>query len=90
MEPNELRDHITVEDEHGNEMDYAVEALFDMDEHSYALLSSDDETVLMRVEDHEGEQQLVGISDPEERDAILSAYEIAVEANPAEDENDSY
>ncbi|MFV8829494.1 DUF1292 domain-containing protein [Alkalihalobacterium sp. APHAB7] len=90
MEPNELRDHITVEDEHGNEMDYAVEALFDMDEHSYALLSSDDETVLMRVEDDEGEQQLVGISDPEERDAILSAYEIAVEANPAEDENDFY
>ncbi|MDE5414447.1 DUF1292 domain-containing protein [Alkalihalobacterium chitinilyticum] len=90
MEPNELRDHITVEDEHGNEMDYAVEALFDMDEHSYALLSSDDEIVLMRVEDHEGEQQLVGLSDPEERDAILSAYEIAVEANPAEDENDFY
>ncbi|WP_236035047.1 DUF1292 domain-containing protein [Alkalihalobacterium elongatum] len=90
MEPNELRDHITVEDEHGNEMDYAVEALFDMDEHSYALLSSDDETVLMRVEDHQGEQHLVGITDPEERDALLNAYEIAVEANPAEDNENFY
>ncbi|WP_307794941.1 DUF1292 domain-containing protein [Alkalihalobacillus sp. BA299] len=86
MEPNELRDHITVEDKHGNEMDFSVESLFDMADHSYALLSSDDDTILMRVEDHEGEQHLVGISDPEERDAILSAYEVAVEANPAEDE----
>ncbi|OLO26555.1 DUF1292 domain-containing protein [Alkalihalophilus pseudofirmus] len=71
-------------------MDYSVEALFDMSDHTYALLSSEQDTVLMRVEDHEGEQHLVGITDTEEREAILSAYEIAVEANPAEDVNDFY
>ncbi|MCL7746052.1 MULTISPECIES: DUF1292 domain-containing protein [Halalkalibacter] len=85
MEPNEVRDQITIEDEQGHMKDYAVEALFDMEDHSYALLTSNEETILMRVEDEEDEQYLVGITDPEERDSILEAYEIAVEANPAEE-----
>jgi hypothetical protein len=79
MEPNEIRDQITVEDEHGQQLNFSVEALFDMKDHSYALLTSNEETLLMRVE-----QYLVGISDPNERDSILQAYEIAVEANPAD------
>ncbi|MFC0472567.1 DUF1292 domain-containing protein [Halalkalibacter kiskunsagensis] len=84
MDSNEVRDQITIEDEQGQEKDYSVEALFDMEDHSYALLTSNDETILMRVEDNNNEQYLVGISDPNERDSILHAYEIAVEANPAE------
>ncbi|WP_332697519.1 DUF1292 domain-containing protein [Halalkalibacter lacteus] len=84
MEPNETRDQITVEDEQGQERDYSVEALFEMKNHSYALLTSNEETILMRVEDNDDEQYLVGISDPNERDSILHAYEIAVEANPAD------
>jgi uncharacterized protein YrzB (UPF0473 family) len=84
MDPNEMRDRITIEDENGATKDYSVEALFDMEDHSYALLTSTEDTLLMRVEDEEDGQYLVGITDPEERDSILHAYEIAVDANPAD------
>ncbi|MDT8861120.1 DUF1292 domain-containing protein [Alkalihalobacillus sp. MEB130] len=82
---DQVRDQITIEDENGEVRDYSVEALFDMEDHSYALLTSNEDTLLMRVEEEEDEQYLVGITDPEERESILSAYEIAVEANPADD-----
>lgn len=84
MKSNEERDQITIEDENGQTKDYSVEALFDMEDHSYALLSSNEDTILMRVEDEDDEQFLVGITDPVERDSILHAYEIAVDANPAD------
>lgn len=80
----EVRDYITIEDEEGQEKEYAVEALFDMEEESYALLTSEEETLLMKIEGEEGDQYLVGITDPEELDSILGAYQIAVEAAPAE------
>jgi uncharacterized protein YrzB (UPF0473 family) len=81
---HEPRDYITISDEQGDEKQYAVEALFDMEDESYALLSSEEETILMRVEGDHDDQYLVGISDPLERESILSAYQIAVEAAPAE------
>ncbi|WP_078553576.1 DUF1292 domain-containing protein [Bacillus alkalicellulosilyticus] len=81
MEENNRRDQITIEDENGMERQYSIEALFDMENQSYALLSGNDETLVMRLEEEQGKQYLVGISDPEERDAILSAYEIAIEAD---------
>ncbi|GAE36998.1 DUF1292 domain-containing protein [Halalkalibacter akibai] len=84
MESNEIRDQITIEDENGQTKDYSVEALFDMEDHSYALLSSNEDTILMRVEEEEDGQNLIGITDENERDAILHAYEIAVDANPAD------
>ena len=80
------RDFITIEDENGIEKQYAVEALFDMRNQTYALLQSNGEALLMRVEDEKGEQYLVGLTDPEERDSILDAYQIAVEATPADEE----
>jgi hypothetical protein len=80
------RDFITIEDEKGIEKQYAVEALFDMRNQTYALLQSNGEALLMRVEDEKGEQYLVGLTDPEERDSILDAYQIAVEATPADGE----
>lgn len=81
---DEPRDYVTVEDEQGQEKEYAVEALFDMEGESYALLSSEEETVLMRVEGDEDERFLVGIQDPDEISAVLDAYQIAVDAAPAE------
>ncbi|MDY0943240.1 MULTISPECIES: DUF1292 domain-containing protein [Priestia] len=80
------RDFITIEDERGIEKQYVVEALFDMRNQTYALLQSNGEALLMRVEDDKGEQYLVGLTDPEERDSILDAYQIAVEATPADKE----
>ncbi|GAE25144.1 hypothetical protein JCM9140_1121 [Halalkalibacter wakoensis JCM 9140] len=85
MAEDQVRDHITIEDENGEIKDYSVEALFDMEDQSYALLTSNEDTLLMRVEEEEDEQYLVGITDPEERESILHAYEIAVEANPADE-----
>ncbi|WP_225049473.1 DUF1292 domain-containing protein [Priestia megaterium] len=80
------RDFITIEDERGIEKQYAIEALFDMRNQTYALLQSNEEVLLMRIEDEKGEQYLVGLTDPEERDSILDAYQIAVEATPADGE----
>ncbi|GAB1794619.1 DUF1292 domain-containing protein [Priestia megaterium] len=79
------RDFITIENEKGIEKQYAVEALFDMRNQTYALLQSNGEVLLMRVEDEKGEQYLVGLTDSEERDSILDAYQIAVEATPADE-----
>ncbi len=84
MSDEDFRDYITIEDQEGHEKQYAVEALFDMEDQSYALLSSEEETILMRVEGDDEDRYLVGITDEEEKDAILSAYEIAVEAAPAD------
>lgn len=82
---NKNRDFITVKAEDGIEKHYTVEALFDMEDQTYALLESDDETVLMRVENENGEQYLVGLNNPEERNSILEAYQIAVEASQTGD-----
>ncbi|PZE20387.1 DUF1292 domain-containing protein [Paenibacillus xerothermodurans] len=85
MAEDNIRDHITVQDNEGNARDFWVEALFDMNEQTYALLNSVDNMVLMRVVDGEGDEQyLEGIEDPEEADAILDAYQLAIDAAPAE------
>jgi uncharacterized protein YrzB (UPF0473 family) len=84
MMEQEERDYIIIKDEEGKEIDYTIEALFDMDESSYALLKNLDETILMRIETEGEEQFLVGINDPNERDSILDAYQIAVNASPAD------
>jgi uncharacterized protein YrzB (UPF0473 family) len=84
MKHDEPRDYITIKDDQGNLKDFAVEALFDMEDDSYALLKSEDETIVMKIEGEEGNQDLVGINDPSESEAILAAYQIAVEHAPAE------
>jgi uncharacterized protein YrzB (UPF0473 family) len=84
MGQDETKDYITIEDEQGSEKQFAVEALFEMEEESYAIIKSEDETLLMRVEQDGEEQYLVGINDQNKRDAILDAYEIAVNADPTD------
>lgn len=81
---DEPRDYITIKDNDGNLKDFAVEALFEMEGKSYALLAAEDETMIMQVEGEEGDQYLVGISNPVESQSILDAYQIAVEEAPAE------
>ncbi|MFJ5762270.1 DUF1292 domain-containing protein [Neobacillus sp. NPDC093182] len=84
MMHDEPRDYITIKDDDGNLKDFAVEALFEMEGKSYALLAAEDETMVMQVEGEEGDQYLVGISDPVESQSILDAYQIAVKEAPAE------
>ncbi|MET3695920.1 uncharacterized protein DUF1292 [Bacillus oleivorans] len=85
MKYDDARDVVIIEDENGTEKEYAVEALFDMEDELYALLrGKNDETLLFRVEDEGEEQYIVGITDPAIKESILDAYQIAVEAAPAE------
>ena len=81
---DETRDYITIKYNQGHLKDFAVEALFEMEGNSYALLAADDITMVMQVEGEEGDQYLVGISDPVESQSILDAYQIAVKEAPAE------
>jgi hypothetical protein len=81
-----IRDLITIENESGEEKSYEVEALFDMEEHTYALLRSQEETLLMQVEEDEQGQHLIGLSNQNDKEAILDAYQIAVDAAPADSE----
>ncbi|WP_408007695.1 DUF1292 domain-containing protein [Pseudalkalibacillus sp. A8] len=87
MTNGQERDHITVEDENGEQKQFAVEALFDMEDSSYALLKSEEdmnETLVMQVKNEEDGQYLISIEDPDKKEMILNAYEIAVDANPAD------
>jgi uncharacterized protein YrzB (UPF0473 family) len=84
MKHDEPRDYITIEDDVGNKKDFAVEALFDMEDESYALLAAEEETIVMKIEGDEGNQYLVGISDPAKSEAILDAYQVAVQQAPAD------
>ncbi|MFD2213310.1 MULTISPECIES: DUF1292 domain-containing protein [Metabacillus] len=81
------RDFITVEDEYGKERTFSVEALLAVEAETYALLTSkdnDDDSIIMQVLDEEDGQYLVGVSDPIKKNIVLDAYEIAVDANPAD------
>lgn len=83
-----LRDYITVEDEDGTEKQFAVEAMFDMKNKTYALLRSEhnrEDSIVMQVKvDDDNQQYLVGINNHEETSNLLDAYQIAVDANPAD------
>jgi uncharacterized protein YrzB (UPF0473 family) len=86
---DKYRDLITIKDENGHERELSIEALFDMDEKSYALLKENNETFLMRVKNEGNEQYLIGITDPFEKESILDAYEIALGATLEENEDHS-
>jgi hypothetical protein len=78
------RDKIIVSDENGVEKELSIEALFDMKNKTYALLSSEkdgNDAFVMEVENTDEGQFLTGISDPSERNMVLDAYEIAVDAS---------
>ncbi|WP_338452402.1 DUF1292 domain-containing protein [Niallia oryzisoli] len=85
MENDSLRDLVTVEDESGRQLSYEVDALFEMQGESYALLRNENDTVLMRVEEDEKGQHLVNITNQTEKESLLDAYQIAVDAAPAEE-----
>jgi uncharacterized protein YrzB (UPF0473 family) len=86
MNSDVYRDKIVVLDENGDEKELSIEALFDMKDKTYVLLHSEQDgnsTFVMQVENTDDGQFLTGISDSFERNMVLDAYEIAVDANPA-------
>ncbi len=81
------RDVITVQDEYGEEKQFSVEALLSIKTETYALLTPKEkieDTYIMQVKDEEDGQYLIGINDPTKTSMVLDAYEIAVDANPAD------
>ncbi|WLD92612.1 DUF1292 domain-containing protein [Alkalihalobacillus sp. AL-G] len=87
MVDGQERDYITVEDENGLEKQFSVEGLFDIEDQTYALLRSVEDikdTIVMQVENEEDGQYLIGINDPDKKEMVLDAYEIAINANPAD------
>lgn len=80
-----IRDRIVIADEQGRQQEFGVEGLFEVDDESYVLLTSEDDTMLMKIEGEGDEQELVGIQDPELLQSLLDAYQIAVAAVPAEE-----
>ncbi|MCM3160025.1 DUF1292 domain-containing protein [Metabacillus litoralis] len=87
MSLEEERDIITVEDEYGKERTFSVEALLAVEAETYALLTSNennDDPIIMQVLDEKDGQYLVGVTDPIKKNIVLDAYEIAVDANPAD------
>jgi hypothetical protein len=85
MENDSIRDLVTVVDDQGIQRQFEVEALFEMNGESFAMLRDQDGTVLMRVEEQNGQQFLVGLNDEIEKSNLLDAYQIAVDAAPAEE-----
>ena len=51
---------------------------------TYALLRSGDQTSLMEVKEDASGQHLVQITNQSEKESLLDAYQVAVEASPAE------
>lgn len=85
MKEDSIRDLVTVTDDMGKEREFEVEALFEMNGESYAMLRNEDGTVLMKVEEQGDDQFLVGLESDAEKSQLLDAYQIAVDAAPAED-----
>ncbi|KEO84604.1 hypothetical protein EL26_03550 [Tumebacillus flagellatus] len=81
-----MRDVIVVQDPQGQQREFGVEALLEMNDQSYVLLVNEDDTLLMKVEGEGEHQELVGIPEPYVLESLLDAYSIAVEAAPAEGE----
>ncbi|MBS8264287.1 DUF1292 domain-containing protein [Mesobacillus boroniphilus] len=85
MKNDSIRDLVTVTDDRGKERQFEVEALFEMNGESYAMLRDEEGTVLMKVEEQGSDQFLVGLESDFEKSQLLDAYQIAVDAAPAED-----
>ena len=79
-----MRDVMVVRDAKGQEREFGVEALLEMNDQNYVLLVDGEDTLLMLVEGEGEHQELVGIPENYVLESLLDAYEIAVEAAPAE------
>ncbi|WP_034333306.1 hypothetical protein [Bacillus sp. J37] len=81
------RDVITVLDEYKQEKQLSVEALIVINSETFALLTMKEDIsviLVMQVKNERDGQYLFGIDDPAMTSMVLDAYEIAVDANPAD------
>jgi putative Holliday junction resolvase len=88
---------ITLTDEDGQEHQFAILDVIEVDSKEYAILiptdeaeeDSEDEAVILRLEtDETGEEVLVDIEDDEEWQRVAQAWEELVEVEDEEDEEE--
>ncbi len=85
---NEREDVIVLEDEEGNEHQFEIIDVFEMDENRYAVLQAvdnEEEAVILKVITEDGEDILVDIEDDEEFDRAAEYWEASLEAEDFED-----
>lgn len=78
------KEYVTIKDDEGNEKVFEIDAMFEMNGHTYAMITADDDTLVMKVEYENGEQTLVSATD-EEMENLIDAYNIAINT-PLEEE----
>jgi hypothetical protein len=81
LDINEVKDQVTIKDENGNNKEYKVQAMFEMANERYAILSSSEEVALMRIKEDENQQTFEEITNPEEKASLFSAHALEVEAS---------
>jgi len=78
---------VTMTDEEGNEREMVLAFTFDVEERVYAVLldynDPEEEGVIMRLEEENGDTVLVNIDDDEEWDRVVSIYNELAEQEQA-------
>ncbi|MFD2169629.1 DUF1292 domain-containing protein [Tumebacillus lipolyticus] len=82
------RDRIVVEDDQGQKREFSIEGMFEMNDRNYVLLMNEEDSVLMQIVGEGDSQELLGLDDRAEAQSLLDAYQIAVDAAPAEGETE--
>jgi len=85
---DEREDVIILEDEEGNEHQFEIIDVFEMEENRYAVLQAvdnEEEAVILKVITEDGEDILVDIEDDEEFDRAAEYWEANLEAEDFED-----
>ncbi|WP_053217502.1 hypothetical protein [Virgibacillus senegalensis] len=76
-QPEENLETISIEDEAGNQQDYEVDAVIEMDNKEYILYSSGNELKMKRILHEDDDEFLLDVSE-EEMAKLISAYDEAI------------
>ncbi|KGP72801.1 DUF1292 domain-containing protein [Pontibacillus yanchengensis] len=81
---SETPEYIVFKDEQGEEQQYKVDALIEMNGHQYVLYTHDRETKMNRIEHENDKATLCTVSD-EEAEALMDAYRKGLEEDLEEE-----
>ncbi|QTM98017.1 hypothetical protein ERJ70_00965 [Sediminibacillus dalangtanensis] len=76
-QPEDNLETISIEDEAGNQKDYEVDAVIEMDKKEYVLYSSGEELKMKRILHEDDDEFLLDVSE-EEMAKLIDAYDEAI------------
>ncbi len=76
-QPEENMETISIEDEAGNQKEYTVDAVIEMDKKEYVLYSSENELKMKRILHENDDEFLLDVSE-EEMAKLMDAYDEAI------------